>query len=173
MIDTCERCDGVGCRGCSGRGWVERVDEPTPTHVILTCSTCDENHPAGHRVRRSTIERDALPQLATNKDGEADGGQVEPMKLCEHHLYIYDGLYGLNSAKAKLDKPTEVDPKDCAWRDSTDCRPYVGSDPSPVEPDERIIITTQYPGHTVKLLRVRYGTLSRALAEAFNGRPWS
>jgi hypothetical protein len=40
------------------------------------------------------------------------------------------------------------------------------------EPNERVRITIQYPDHPTKLLQVRYGTLSRVLAEAFNGRPW-
>jgi hypothetical protein len=40
------------------------------------------------------------------------------------------------------------------------------------EPDEKVRITVEYPDARVKLIKVRWGTLAKALAEAFNGRPW-
>lgn len=45
------------------------------------------------------------------------------MELCEHHLNVYDETYGLESSFGKKDNPTECDPKTCAWRQVSPCRP--------------------------------------------------
>lgn len=116
MIDTCERCDGVGCRYCSGRGWVERVTEPFVHCNGPIVQRARERNRAFHESLRRVRRAEEHPRPALTEDRDQDHGECEP--------------------------------------------------------EERIRITVQYPDHPVKLLRVRYGTLSRALAEAFNGRPW-
>ena len=138
MVEGCERCDGAGCRYCSGRGWVDRVLPTIPACRKRYPPVTIEDIDSMADWHKSSPPASGGPLGGTKKDTEVRGREDEPDER-EPHINTV-----LNDWD---DEPTH-------------------------EPDEAVRITTEYPDARVKLIKVRYGTLAKALAEAFNGRPW-
>ena len=190
-VDTCERCDGRGCRSCSGRGWVKRVLPAIPIcrkdYPPVTIEHIDRMDD-WHRSRPAAAVE---PRAGTKKDAEVHGRglQVEPdcgdgtcgdCPRCELYAKrppderepdintilndepeVYCFVCYANPCECE---PTDWPPEVCRSCNQVtgidhrnglcaDCNRELMKD-EPREPDEKVRVTTQYPGHTVKLIKV-------------------